>query len=152
MRRRLSICLFVLLAAAPAAALGNLTGTYEGLLACELVPGSGKLDFRLETGFDVADNGAGVLAFRLLNNGLLFRGAVDSEHPDRGRLGALLCSFNGVTGGNLFHGLATAKEGSDKASLNLQFIDMFIGSQSVGYCTFKGKRVSTKLPAPVACP
>jgi hypothetical protein len=135
-------------------ALENLTGVYEGLLACEQDDGSGKLSIHLDTGFDVSDDGAGNIAMRLHNNGLTFRGAVtpSTDAPDRGGIGALLCSFSATTGGNLLHGAASTKPGSPKATLQLDLVDMFIGSHSIGLCRFKGKRTTTTLGSPVACP
>jgi hypothetical protein len=143
-------------AAGPAAAIGDLTGVYEGSLTCESTTDVESARTKLAATLLVDDHGSGN-AFLYLNNSLqVFRAAVVSapETPDQGRLGGPSCSVSPLTGGWVIHAEVKAKPGSPGATLRGEFVTLGVGASahSVQVCRFSLKRTSLEDPGIAGCP
>lgn len=150
---RIAALAVLLLRGAPAVALGDLTGTYEGSFSCEatsnLETAREKVNGTLYV--DDANNGE---AFAYLNNsGLFFRlGVFSPGSADGGALGGPSCTMSSAAGGDLLWATVKAKEGSDQASLRGELITTnLVGLVQV--CRFSLKRTSTNIPESIPdCP
>lgn len=152
-RLRLAALVGLVLGAGPAAALGDLTGTYEGSITCDGTSNLETLHASLDATLYVDDANDGHAFAYLNNSGLFFRLAVVSPNAsDAGALGGPSCTMSSVTGGDLLWATVKAKDGSDKASLRGELITTSVGGL-VQVCRFSVKRTSLGLPAPIPdCP
>src|SRR5262245_7998499 len=115
MHRWLLVSAILALAPLRAAALDDLTGTYEGKLSCE--GANGTENFRSSSDIAVfVDDANDGSAFLYVNNIGYFHVAIVSPSgaPDSGRLGGPSCGFTFAAGGQLFQAAVRAKDGSDK--------------------------------------
>jgi hypothetical protein len=144
-----------LLGAAPAAAIGSLTGTYEGSMSCESATDAESSRNKLPAGFFVDDNGGGNV-FLYVNNTLqVFRTAVVAPGGgDQGQLGGPACAISPSTGGMTIRATVKAKPGATSASMKGEMVIFGVGASthSVGVCRFSVQRVSTEDPDLTACP
>lgn len=141
--------------AAPAAALGDLTGTYQGSLSCDSTTDAESTRSKSEATVYVDDNGSGNV-FLYLNNSLqIFRAAVVAPGGgDQGRLGGPACAISPATGGWTIRAAVKAKPGSTSASMKGEFVTFSVGASShyVQVCRFSLQRVSLGDPNITACP
>jgi len=141
--------------AGPAAALGDLTGTYQGSLACESTTDVESTRSKIDATLYVDDNGAGNV-FVYLNNSLqIFRAAVVAPGgSDQGRLGGPACAISPATGGWTIRAAVKAKAGSTSASMKGEFVTVSVGASahSVQVCRFSVQRVSLGDPNITSCP
>jgi hypothetical protein len=145
----------ILALALPAAALDDLTGTYQGKLTCDSTNATENFRSSMDTAFYVDDANDGS-AFVYINNTLIvFRVAIaePSETPDTGRFGGPSCGFTFAAGGSLLHGAVRSKEGEDKASLRGVFVLNPLGGPALTSCSYSVRRTSRSIPDPItACP
>lgn len=152
---RLVALFTVALGATPALALGDVTGTWEGTLACTTASTAGiertKHDFSLGLYDDLIGGVFGHFSGVSLSIGLI----PDPGSPSKGTITALTCSMDPQAGGYTLHLAVTAKEGSEKGTLKGTFVSTSVspvpGSQ---LCKVRAKRVDTAIPTPTpgSCP
>jgi hypothetical protein len=145
----------LLLAAGPAFALDDLTGTYEGTIRCESTDASDTERSTLDAALYVDDANDGNAFAYLNNSGLVFRLGVVSPTSDAGALGGPSCTMSSTVGGFLLWASVKAKAGSEKASLRGEVIATNVGAAShlVQVCRLSLKRTSTKIAFPIpGCP
>jgi hypothetical protein len=150
----------VLALAAPAGALGDFVGTYEGKLRCREnaagVLAKTKQDLRIELTSPALNLFAAqvfaseqVYAYRM-------EGYVVQQvaKPDRATLSAPTCDFSALSNnGVVMHAELTAKDDSDKAALKGTLLRLTgTGGSTSELCTFTAKRTSSADPVVSACP
>jgi hypothetical protein len=143
------------LGAAPATAIGDLTGTYEGSMTCELTNDSESSRSKLAVGLFVDDNGGGNVFIYVNNTLQVFRTAVAAPGgADQGQLGGPACAISPATGGMTIRAAVKAKPGSTSASMKGEMVIFSVGASahSVSVCRFSAQRVSTDDPNLTACP
>lgn len=144
-----------LLGAAPAAAIGSLTGTYEGSMSCASTTDVESSRSKVPAGFYVDDNGGGNVFIYVNNTLQLFRTAVVAPGgADQGQLGGPACAISPATGGWTLRAAAKSKPGSTNASMKGEIAIFAVGASphSVQVCRFSVQRVSTDDPNLTACP
>ena len=144
------------LAAAPAAALDDLTGFWEGTVVCDRTDDTGSSRTSSPASIQLDDDGAGN-AFGYFNNLGVFRFTIVSgaDEPQRGRIGGPSCAFSEQTGGSLAHALVKLKPGSEKGSMKGELLTLGLGASPhiVQLCKLKLKRTSLTIPTPIpSCP
>lgn len=154
-----SLCIPLLacaaLDAAPAAAIGNLTGSYSGSMSCESTTDVESSRSKLPAGFYVDDNGGGNVFIYVNNTLQTFRTAVVAPGgADQGQLGGPACAIAPATGGWTIRAAVKAKPGSTSASMKGELAIFGVGASphSVQLCRFSVRRVSTDDPNLTACP
>jgi hypothetical protein len=143
------------LGAAPAAAIGDLTGTYEGSMSCESTTDLESSRTKLPAGFYVDDNGGGNVFIYVNNTLQTFRTAVVAPGgADQGQLGGPACAMSPTTGGWTLRAAVKAKPGSTNASMKGEIAIFGVGASahSVQVCRFSVQRVTMDDPNLTACP
>jgi hypothetical protein len=142
------------LAAAPAAGLESLSGSYEGKLVCKGVVAGDFDKQKTDVEVGIFDDGAGGLTLSITDVGTLLGFALtDTSKPETGTLSAVDCSLDVVTlTGAALHAEVKVKAGSDKASLKGTLTRMNEGGAQSGLCQLDAKRVSTIAPKLPGCP
>ena len=137
--------------ASPAAAVADLTGTYEMKLSCKGQNGGVKGKFKVEDPFYVVDEGTGVVRFETgqYGPGRAFLLTVTAK-PDTGTLSGMTCGKNAADLDGLVIRLDVNSKPADPVLKGTLFIFEEPSSQS-GTCKFSAKRVSLKVPKIVAC-
>jgi hypothetical protein len=150
---------FVILALAfaplSAAALDDLTGTYEGKMSCDSTSASGNSRSSFDTALFLDDANDGTVFIYVNNAGLFFFAEIvePDEAPDAGRLGGPSCGFTFGEGGALLQAAVRSKAGADKASLRGQLLIDPVGGSGLSSCSFSVRRTTREIPAPImACP
>jgi hypothetical protein len=150
-------CLALVLTARPAAALGDLTGTWEGTMACTTSTPSGIYRGKEEITISLYDDLLGTL-FGFFNGSFpLSVGLIPfMSPPSKGVITAYSCAFDPASSGGYTLQLSvTAKEGSEKGTLKGTFISQAVGPDAGAVlCKVRAKRVDTAIPSPMpgACP
>jgi hypothetical protein len=154
--RRIWLCaaLGVALAAAPAAALENANGSYEGKLKCKGLAGGDREKTKLDVEIGVQDDGAGNVKLGIETLGT-FNGFLltDTGKPETGTLSAVSCTLDTVDQtGHALHADVKIKAGSAKASLKGNVIRMDKSGETASLCELKADRVSTTPVKLLECP
>jgi hypothetical protein len=151
----ISIGLCGLLAGAPAAAVENLTGTWEGSLKCQTLNSGTTTKTKEDQTILVNDGGVEGVTLSLVSTEGVFDGFVvaDGKKAVNGVLTAASCNFGGesLAGGVLRVELKT-KTGDLKASLKGDLILMNEENAVTEACTLTAKRVSQAPPKFEGCP
>jgi hypothetical protein len=147
--------LLFLLGGAPAGALGDLTGTWEGTLSCTNASTAGfdhtKSDFTIA----LYDDFIGPLVGTFQGTPIRFQHVVFDDSPSKGALTGVSCAIAPEEGGYTVHIAVTAKEGSEKGTMKGTFVVTSHPDNPGGSnCKLRAKRVSTAIPDPIpgACP
>jgi hypothetical protein len=142
-----------LVSAAPAGAVQNLTGTYEGKIRCEsLETGGAPEKAKQDVTVAILDGVDGVSVQVVSFSDQAFVGYVIAvgPKPDLGILSAASCGFASPANlsGGILQGPVKTKAGSDKASIRtvLTFMN---GANVAQSCLVTAKRVSTAEPVGV---
>jgi hypothetical protein len=145
--------LFLLFALAPASAVESLTGTWEGVLRCEVLDSGATSKSKVATTVQIVDEGPGV-SIEIVSTDYLFVGFVVAQgaKPEKGVLSAASCAFgwDNLDGGTL-QGDVRVEAGGAKASLRAQLTIMGRVQEIARSCTLTAKRVNTAAPDIIAC-
>ena len=146
--------LVLLVALEPAAAVESLTGTWEGVLRCEVLDSGATTKSKVATTLEVVDDGPGGVRVELVSTDYLFIGFVVAQtaKPEKGVLSAASCAFgwDSLDGGTL-QGDVRVKAGGGKASLRAQLTIMGLVQEIARSCTLTAKRVNKAEPDVVSC-
>ena len=153
-RGALAFLVFVL-AATPAGALGDVTGTWEGTMSCTHATGAGidrtKNDFTI----GLYDDFIGGLLAHFNGTPIRLQLVAFMDSPSKGALTGVSCAIDPEEGGYTFHISVTAKEGSEKGTMKGYFVSTSHPDNPGGsICKLRAKRVSTAIPSPTPsiCP
>jgi hypothetical protein len=144
------------LAASPAAALENLTGTWEGRWRCTGLANGAPLNSAEPVTMEVTHDGDGIVL--VMNGGMeLIYGFVvsDTGRPSAGIITGVSCgtiNIDIVGSTSMAHFAVKTKAGDVKASMKGDLLLM--GRGAGGYarrCAFTAKRVDATPPLPMAC-
>lgn len=142
----------------PAAALDNLSGTYEGKLRCRQTVAGVTTKSKQAAVVLVDQDMDGSLALDVSASGVPLAGVIfgrvvpDATRPNRGSLAAVECGLDVLSElGAMIHADAVVKPGSAKGSLKGTLIDLDASGSTVRLCTFKVKRTSTVTPPMSLC-
>ena len=161
-KRRLAalagIAAFALGHATAAAAIDNVTGTYEGKVTCQKIEGGVASKTKADVVVEVEEGKGGFASADVIVDGtpiataLLGFLAEDAAKTDRARIAAIECGFDFFDKeGATFHAEIAIKAGSEKGSLKGTLLDMDDAVGLAGVCTFKAKRTSTAVPDVTLC-
>jgi hypothetical protein len=146
--------LFLLSALQPAAAVESLTGTWEGVLRCEVLDSGETTRSKVAVTLEIEDDGPGGVRIEILSTDYLFVGFVvaQAEKPEKGVLSAASCAFgwDNLDGGTL-QGDVRVKAGGGKTSLRAQLSIMGLVQELARSCTLTAKRVNTAEPDVTSC-
>ena len=153
---RLAALLALAFAATPADALGDVTGTWEGTLACTHSTAAGIDHTKTDVAIGLHDDLVGGL-FAHFNGGVPIRLSLvaNPDSPSKGSLTGVSCDMAPDNGGYTFHLSVTAKEGSEKGKMKGVFLSTSHPDNPGGaICKLRAKRVSTAIPSPTPsiCP
>ena len=153
--RALALSGLVLLGALqPAAAAPSLTGTWEGVLRCELLDSGATSKSKVAATLEVVDDGPGGVRIEIVSTDHLFTGFVVAKtaKPEKGVLSAASCAFgwDNLDGGTL-QGDVRVKAGGGKASLRAQLTIMGLVQELARSCTLTAKRVNSAEPDVMTC-
>ena len=144
------------LAATPAAALGDVTGTWEGTLACTHASTAGTEHTKQQgITLELYDDFIGGLLARFQGTPLRLQLVAFGSSPAKGALTGVSCAIDPEEGGYTFHLLVSAKPGSEKGTLKGTFVSTSHPDNPGGsICKLRAKRVSAAVPnpAPAICP
>ncbi len=131
--------------AVPAAAVGDLTGTYKVNLSCQARDSGVFGKFKEKSLVEILDDRSGVL---LINwpGFFEFRAFVvpDAKKAKRGAVAGVNCNLNIDTlDGAVLAADVKAKPGSKKATIEGTMIVQRQALEAIFTCTIKGKRIST---------
>jgi hypothetical protein len=134
-----------LLAAAPAAAVESLTGTWEGSLKCDRLDTGTVTKPKVDQTVVIQDSGVKGIAMNLVSTKGTFFGFVvaDGKKAVNGKLSTASCAFNNpdLVGGVL-QGDVKTKTGDVKASLKADLLLMDDENGVIESCALSVKRVS----------
>jgi hypothetical protein len=152
--RTLPLALVLLAAAAPAAAVESLTGTWEGTLKCRALNGASVLKSKVPVTLEIVDSGPGGFQAQLVSTDLIFVGFVvpESATSDKGAASGLTCglSYDDLDGATLQANVKT-KAGSEKASMKGRVTRMGAVQGLTSDCTLTAKRTSATEPDLIPC-
>jgi hypothetical protein len=156
-RTAIATVLGAFLAAAPAGAVENLTGTYEGKIKCQSLVNGVFDTFKQDLTVEILDDGAEGVAVELVTfDPRAFIGfVVPFPKPQSGVLSAGACAFAspGNLNGGTLQGEVKTKPGSDKASVRFNVTLMDDATLTAETCLVTAKRVSSTAPTlPVCAP
>lgn len=136
------------LAGAPAAAVDDVTGTYEGKMTCNEIadgfPGKSKRDVTVAVIEEMGEIILDILAGED-EVGTALRGFVadDSAKAKRGKLTALQCGLSvGNRNGAVIHADVRIKPGSEKGKLKGTVILMETATGTAALCKISAKRTT----------
>lgn len=138
-----------LLLGAPARAIENLSGTYEGKLRCETTTAGITSKSKQDVTVEVVDSGSSRVTFEVIGVedriiGLVIEDAKKAEH---GILPAASCDYESFQQAGLVARLAVrTKAGTEKASLKGTLLRSDIDTAISSRCTLDVKRVSALVP------
>lgn len=135
----------LLLAALPAAAVENLTGSYEAKLKCAGIDGGVKGKQKVETTIDIVDLGGGQILFDMgaYPTGQAYVLA-ELAKPEQGVVSGLTCEFDADDrNGLLLRADVKTKTGSDTATLKGTLVIFEEPDAESAICKLTAKRVST---------
>jgi hypothetical protein len=147
--------LVFLLGGAPAGALGDVTGTWEGTLSCTHATSAGTEKTRSDITIALYDDFIGPLVGTFQGTPIRFQLVVFDDSPSKGALTGVSCAIAPEEGGYTFHLLVAAKEGSEKGTMKGTFVATSHPDNPGGsLCKLRAKRVSTAIPDPIpgGCP
>lgn len=139
-----ALAALLLLAAEPAAALENLTGTWQGKLTCDAIDGGFVSQFSADATLYVQDVGAGVIGLMLQSVVTFFgRYGVDADDSDHAVVQGASCDFDEEdVEGAVIRLDAKTKAGSTKASLTGTVILLDGPGGATTQCELKVKRTA----------
>jgi hypothetical protein len=150
---RIHWALAAALAASPAAALDDLTGTWSGSLTCDGATPSLFTRSKSELVIQIDDDPSGT-AYVSIGDGT-YRVAV-IPHPDvpaKGRIAGPTCTYSPATGGRVLDLAVKAKDGSGTGTMRGTLMVVALNQPLTNLCKVKVKRVSTAIPTPIpGCP
>jgi hypothetical protein len=147
-------CACALLAGAPAAALGSLTGTYDGKLSCRRIDGGVADKFKQDISVEVVDAGVDGIGMDFVGFAETIVGyaVADASKEKSGKVNAVSCSLTSFTQvGAVVHADASTKQGSDKATLKGTLIRMDEKGAEATICSFTVKRSTSTPPTVGVC-
>jgi uncharacterized protein (DUF427 family) len=146
-----ALALFLLLGACPAAALEDLTGTWEGTLACESIDDGFRGQVSGPVTLEIDDGGSGGIGLVLPTVGnMLGSYVVDNEHPERAVLQVTTCELTPIQAASaVMHGEFKTKPGSVKATFTGTLIVLDGPGESTSLCELKLKRIDTSSVTPI---
>jgi hypothetical protein len=143
----------VALAAAPAAAVESLTGTWEGTLKCTGTDSGAPVKTKTDVTINVQD-GDGV-GLNIVGDGApgIFFGFVvaDTAKPLTGILTGATCGVVENGEGGVMHLAVKTKAGDVKASMKGDILLLDQEGGDAKACTLTAKRVNETPPAPLLC-
>jgi hypothetical protein len=146
--------LSLLLAAAPARAVENLTGTWEGTMKCAGIDNGAPAKRKQAVTIEILDDGAEGVLLEIVPLAQRFIGFVvaASPKPEVGIVSAASCNFD-IPGyrGDMIQGGVKTKPGSDKASVKLILLTMDEEVNAALVCKVSAKRTATAAPAIDVC-
>ena len=146
--------LVCVLAAPPAGALGDLTGTWEGTISCTHFATAGTERTKNDIALGLHDDIGGLLA-HFQGTPIRLQRVAFTNSPAKGALTGVSCAIDPEEGGYTFHLAVTAKEGSEKGTMKGTFVVTGHPDNPGGsLCKLRAKRVSNAIPnpAPTICP
>jgi hypothetical protein len=150
----LPLALVLLVSASPAAAVENLTGTWEGTLKCRVLNGTTVQKTKAPVTLEIIDSGVGGVQAELVSTDSTFVGFVvaESAGAPKGVLASATCgfAFDDLDGGTLQADVKT-KAGSEKASIKGHVAFMGVGQGTTRVCTIAAKRTSAVEPDIIGC-
>ena len=153
--RLLGFCAgLALLLGAPARAVGNLTGTYEGTLRCSTTTVGITSKTLQDVSVEVVDSGTDGVLFEVVTVEDRIVGFVieDAQKAENGILPAASCDYEAFEQVGLVARLAVrTKAGTEKASLKGALLRSDIDTATSSSCTLDVKRVSTAVPEIEPC-
>jgi hypothetical protein len=148
-------CLGAALTGAPASALGDLTGTWQGTMSCSNASTAGIDRTKQDVTIHLYDDFIGGLLGRFQGTPIRFQLVVFDDPPSKGALTGVSCAIDPEEGGYTLHLAVSAKEGAEKGTLKGTFVSTSHPDNPGGsLCKLRAKRVSTAIPDPIpgACP
>jgi hypothetical protein len=135
-------------AASPAAAIDNVTGTYEGKMTCRQIASGATTKVKQDVTVDVFEGksniGVDVGSVSTAIGGVLVE---DTAKTDRAKLVGVECGVTFLnTAGGVLHADVVIKPGSDKGTIKGTLIVMDEFAPLGSLCTFTAKRTSTAEP------
>jgi uncharacterized protein (DUF427 family) len=144
---QVSLALLLLLAARPAAALDDLTGSWAGRVSCEVINDGTRTSTKSVSLVGIDDAGTGSVALSIDGIDFIGRIETDEARPDEGVLFATSCDFDsGNQVGAVIHGDVKTKPGSVKASLTGTVLLMNGPSGFAERCELKLQRLDLVEP------
>jgi hypothetical protein len=147
--------LVCVLAATPAGALGDVTGTWQGTISCTNASTAGIDHTKSDVTIDLYDDFIGPLLGRFQGTPIRYQLVTFDSSPSKGALTGVSCAIAPEEGGYTVHLAVTAKEGSEKGTMKGTVISTSHPDNPGGsICKFRAKRVSTAVPSPTptVCP
>ena len=142
------------LAASPALALEDLTGSWLGTATCDVVSAALHDKTKIDVTVVIDDDPTGN-AFLTLD-AVTYHVVVieDPDSPAKGRVGGQECNANPDLGVDVLALSVKAKDGSDKGTMSGELVVTRTGkAPRVSVCKVKLKRVSTTIETPIiGCP
>jgi|GEM_PF-4594105 len=137
--------------AAPAEAIDDVTGTYEGTITCREIAGGVAAKTKRDVVVEVVEGKAPFASVDVTADGTPIATAVlgllaeDAAKSDRGKVAGIECGFDFLDReGATFHADVLIEPGSEKGTLKGTLLDMDDELGIAAICTFKAKRTSTK--------
>jgi hypothetical protein len=150
----ISFALCGFLAAAPAAAVESLTGTWEGTLKCQTTDSGIRTKTKVDQTVAIEDLGVDGVTMQLVSTEGVFNGFVvaDEKKAENGVLSAVSCNFSDQTfAGGVLNVEVKTKTGDPKASLKGDLILMNDEEDVARTCQLSVKRVSQTAPKILGC-
>jgi hypothetical protein len=144
----------VMLFVAPARAVEDLTGTYEGKLRCNTTTDGVPSKTRQDVSVEVVDAGTRGVLFEVVTVEDRIVGLVieDAQKAENGFLPAASCDYEAFDQVGVVARLAVhTKAGAEKASLKGTLLRSNIDTATSSSCTLDVKRVSTVVPEIEPC-
>jgi hypothetical protein len=140
-----------ILAAAPARALPDLTGSWTGTLVCDAIAQiGGATHSKAPVTLVVDDTQTGLAYARLAVLQFHVTVLADPDAPAKGRIGGPECNNSFAETTSVLQLSVKAKDGSAKGTLAGELVTTSIGTQrGVQVCRLKLKRATTTIETPI---
>jgi hypothetical protein len=151
--RSLASLTAVLLLASPAAAVDDLTGSWEAKLNCSGIDSGATGKQKTETTIDIVDLGGGEILFDMgaYPTGQAFV-ISETAKPERGVVSGLTCEFDAdAQNGLLLRAAVKTKPGQADATLKGILVIFEAENVESAVCKLNAKRVSTEGTKLVGC-
>ena len=147
----LAFAALLLLAAHPAGALEDLSGTWQGKISCDVIDGGFVTHISAEATVYMDDGGTGSVGVSVQTVGNFFgRYGVDVGDADHAVVQGASCGFDEAdVEGAVLHADVKTKAGSTKASFSGTLIVLDGPGGSTSRCDLKLKRTSLQAPTPL---
>jgi hypothetical protein len=149
-----AISAFVLAAAAPAAAIDSVTGTYEGKMTCRQIASGATTKVKQDVVVGIFEGTSNFIGVDVGDVSTAIGGILveDTAKADRAKLVGVECGVSYLnTVGGVLHADVVIKPGSDKGTLKGTLIVMDELAPLGSLCTFTAKRTSTAEPVVDQC-